>query len=117
MICGGKMELKINLKMDKRWFGIIIIAVLFIIIVYFLNYGTTNVSLITVNNLQNCSVQQQSYPSYFSNYNSKIPDCCYPIECPQSKNNPVNCSCFYPVYCTNYSGQPSGLVAWFGDNR
>jgi hypothetical protein len=26
--------------------------------------------------------------------------CCYPVDCPQSSNNPEKCACYYMVYCS-----------------
>ena len=39
-------HLSLNLKMDNRWFGIVV-GIIIIIIVYMLNYGDTNISLIS----------------------------------------------------------------------
>lgn len=101
------MNLKINLTMDNRWFSIMI-AILIIVIIYMLNYGNMNLSLITVQQYQNCSVER--YPTYFPYTNSitdyrgvKDSNCCYPSNCPQAEDNPENCDCIYPVYCINFT--------------
>lgn len=33
----------------------------------------------------------------------EFPKCCYPFDCPQSKNNPKNCTCIYAIEC--YDGK------------
>ena len=101
------MKLKIDLTMDRRWFWMII-AILIIIVIYMLNYGTTdiNLHLLTIQEYQNCSLPGYfGYPNYFSNYiitnHTFIPDytfmpdsmhqCCYPGETACSKG------CQYPI--------------------
>jgi len=97
------MNLKINLMMDRRWF-MMIIAFLVVIIIYMLNYGTTNVSLIQVDQYPNCncSCPNSFSPYYTMSYISLNRSCCYPLDCPEAKNNPKDCKCTYVIECGTY---------------
>jgi hypothetical protein len=39
------------------------------------------------------------YPKEITEIPPKIPECCYPKECPQATNNPKNCNCIYLTTC------------------
>jgi hypothetical protein len=48
----------------------------------------------------NCKTK---YPNIYEIPEPTIPNCCYPQECPQAKNNPQKCNCIYLTYCIKIS--------------
>ena len=98
------MNIKINLIMDSRWFWIIL-AILIIVLVYMLNYGNMNISLITVQQYQNCTVPDYlRYQPYWESTGiytiQEHKECCYPTECYENiEDMPQDCDCIYPVAC------------------
>jgi len=52
---------------------------------------------------QNCDIIEQPVINPFGefeiNQNWTMGICCYPSDCPESKDNPEDCTCIYPIYC------------------
>jgi len=65
-----KMNIKIDLKMDNRLFGIII-AILIIIVLFFVNYGHP---IIEVNHYHNASLIDRPFPTSWIDRTDEI---CY----------------------------------------
>jgi len=42
---------------------------------------------------------KKEYPEPITEIPPRIPECCYPRECPQATNNPKYCNCIYLIYC------------------
>lgn len=38
-------------------------------------------------------------PLFNQTFIREFPKCCYPLDCPQSKNNPKECNCLYAIKC------------------
>jgi len=108
------MKIKIDLKMDTKVFWLMIIIA--ILLIYFISL-IWNISLLEVHTYTNCSCPEHNY----WNYNKLEPNeaiithslhwldnnpmgdlirrCCYPLDCPQAKDNPEDCKCTYMVMC------------------
>ena len=51
------------------------------------------------------------YPTKGSSPEYANPECCYPIECSQAKNNPKQCNCIYLTYC--YQKSSVEQIEWY----